>query len=137
MIELERSIYDGMIDHARAVAPKEACGILAGHVEEDRARVTSRHPTENVAEQPRAEYLIDPEQQLALFERIEAAGKSIVGFYHSHPRGPTAPSETDREHAAWPGKSYVIVAMDGEPFVGSWRWRATAERFEAEPVQVD
>lgn len=137
MIELDRSIYDGLIDHARAVAPNEACGILAGHVEEDRSRVTARYPTENAAEQPEAEYLIDPEQQLALFERIEAAGESIVGFYHSHPGGPPAPSETDRKHAAWPGKSYVIVAMDGEPFVGSWRWRATTERFDPEPVQVD
>lgn len=48
----------------------------------------------------------------------ESADLAVVGFY-SHPTGPTAPSETDRDRATWPNRSYVLCAVDGYPFVGS------------------
>ncbi|MGM0606722.1 MAG: Mov34/MPN/PAD-1 family protein, partial [Halobacteriota archaeon] len=58
----------------------------------------------------------------------------VVGFYHSHPGGPSGPSETDARLAAWPGHSYVIVSLaGGTAEFGSWRWRG--DRFEREPVR--
>jgi proteasome lid subunit RPN8/RPN11 len=35
----------------------------------------------------------------------------IVGYYHSHPDHPAAPSRFDAEHA-WPWYSYLIVRVD-------------------------
>ncbi|MFP8955324.1 desampylase [Natrialbaceae archaeon A-CW3] len=131
MLDLPKSIERGMVEDARAAAPEECCGVLGGRFDANRSRVDSRYPTRNVATEPRREYRIDPEEQLAVFEELEDRGEEIVGFYHSHPRGPFAPSETDVAGAAWPNRSYVIVSLEGdfgEPAIGSWRWRDDGDR---------
>ncbi len=136
MLELPRSVYDEIVHHAYDGHEEEVCGVLAGDrgTDGDPSVVTRRYATENVAETPRTRYRIDPEAQLELFERIEGAGLDVVGFYHSHPTGPARPSETDAARAAWLDHSYVICALDGHPFVGSWRWQGEETGFEQETV---
>jgi proteasome lid subunit RPN8/RPN11 len=148
---LPDSIRDEIVAHASEGAPEEVCGVLAGargteerqveesSVEENSSevrRVEAHHPAENAAETPQTRYEIDPREQLELLEAVEAAGREVVGFYHSHPRGPAEPSATDAAQATWPDRSYVIVGLDGgdEASVSSWRW--TGEAFEGEVVQV-
>ncbi len=134
MLRLTRAVYDAAIDHAREGAPAEVCGVLGGD-RGPRSRVRTLRRAENVADVPHTEYRIDPTAQLALMEEIEADGEAVVGFYHSHPRGPAAPSPTDRRCATWTGRYYVIVVLDGaHPYVGSWRW--TGEAFEREAVAL-
>jgi len=135
MLVLRRAAYDDIIDHAIDGQPEEICGVLGGRFDEERSRVTSIHPASNVSERPRTEYFMDPEEQLELIDEIEGRGDDVVGFYHSHPAGPTVPSPTDEARATWPGYSYVIAALDGHPYLGSWRW--TGEEFEQEVVRVD
>ena len=124
-----------MIEHATAGRPEEVCGIVGGEFGESRSKGTSLHPATNVSDRPRTEYFMDPEEQLAVIDEIEENGEDVVGFYHSHPTGPPRPSPTDEARATWPGYSYLIVALDGRPFVGSWRW--TGDRFDQEVVRVD
>lgn len=131
------AVRDAIIDRAREDRPAEVCGVLGGQFAADRSVVTSQYPAENVASTPRTRYAIDPEEQYAIFTRLENRGEDIVGFYHSHPRGPDEPSETDVTQAAWPDRSYVIVSLEGStPTVGSWRWRETetGNRFERERI---
>lgn len=135
MLVLRRSTYDAIIDHAIEGQPTEICGVLGGHFDEGRSRVTSVFPATNVSEHPQTRYFMDPEEQLELIDEIEEQGDDVVGFYHSHPAGPTGPSPTDEARATWPGYSYVIAALDGHPFVGSWRW--TGDGFDQEVVRVD
>ena len=134
MFRVAREVYDAAIDHAREGAPAEVCGVLGG----DRGATSHArtvHRAGNVAANPRIEYRMDPTEQLALLEEVEAGGEDVVGFYHSHPRGPAEPSPTDRRRATWTGRSYVIVVLDGtHPYVGSWRW--TGEEFERETVAL-
>jgi proteasome lid subunit RPN8/RPN11 len=128
-------LREEMVDHARAEAPQEVVGVIAGERGEATSVVERRYPAENAASTPETRYEIAPAEELALLERVESAGLDVVGFYHSHPRGPLAPSETDAELAAWPGHSYVIVSFGGDgPEVGSWRW--TGEAFEDEVVEI-
>lgn len=136
---LPERLEAAVVDHARAGAPEEVVGVLAG---ERDAGADDREPTvrvertlraENAAERPETRYEIAPAEELELLERVEDAGLAVVGFYHSHPAGPPAPSPTDERLAAWPDRSYVIVSLAGdEPELASWRW--TGERFEREPV---
>lgn len=138
MIELPRQIYDGLIEHASEGAPEEVCGILGGTYGEDVTTVESAHRSANASDTPRTEYYIDPAEQLELLEVIEDRGQAVAGFYHSHPAGPPAPSETDAGRATWPGLSYLIVVLDGEyPFVGSWRWNDEDGAFEGEVVRLE
>lgn len=139
VIEFTRAAYDEIVFHAYSGDEEEVCGVLAGsHGTDGEASVVTRtHETENAAETPAVRYLIDAEEQFEVIEAVEDDGLDVVGFYHSHPAGPTRPSETDAAQAAWPDHSYVICALDGYPFVGSWRWRGDETGFEQETVAVE
>ena len=134
MLTLTRDAYDEIVSQGYDGGSEEICGVLAGVHGETDSRVTDVYSVENAADAPQIRYAMDPEEQLAAIDEIEAAGLEVVGFYHSHPAGPTHPSETDTDRATWPGSSYVICAFDGHPFVGSWRWRG--DEFEGERVAL-
>jgi len=136
MLTLPQDVYDDLVDNALEGAPEEVCGVLGGVKDGDRSRVTSVRRTANVSSTPETAYAIDPAEQFACLAAIEAAGDEVVGFYHSHPAGPPGPSVTDARRATWPDVTYCIVVLDGRhPFVGAWRWRADAARFEPEVVR--
>jgi proteasome lid subunit RPN8/RPN11 len=142
---LDPQVRDAVVAHAREGAPEEVCGVLGGVRQPggdeptdgegpSRARTARRVP--NAATTPRTRYELDPTEQFRAMEAIEDASEVVVGFYHSHPRGPPRPSATDEALATWTGYSYVIVSLGGpEPEIGSWRW--TGEVFERERVTVD
>jgi len=142
-LRLERPVHDAVLEHAREGAPDEVCGVLGGvratleaAGADDRASVARTvERVSNTAPTPRTRYELDPTEQFRAMESIEGAGGDLVGFYHSHPRGPPRPSATDEALATWAGYSYVIVSLGGpEPEVRSWRW--TGERFEREAVEL-
>ena len=64
----------------------------------------------------------------------EALEATIVGYYHSHPRGGPEPSARDRELAA-EGVSYLIAARRDEEWEAA-AWRFTGRGFEPEPLEV-
>ncbi|WP_435196079.1 desampylase [Natronomonas sp. EA1] len=130
-MKLSRAVYDDIVAHAREGAPEEVCGVLGGEGRE----VTTVKRAENVAATPETRYELAPAEQLSLLRAIEDAGEEVVGFYHSHPRGPRAPSETDERLATWPDHVYLILALDGpEPWLGAWMWDGNA--FVPEPVEL-
>ncbi|WP_254546384.1 desampylase [Halomarina pelagica] len=133
MLVVPRTVRDALLAHARDGAPEEVCGVLGGVEDGERARVTDHRRVPNVAATPETRYELDPAEQLTAMGAIEEAGGAVVGFYHSHPRGPPRPSATDRAEATWAGARYVIV-VPGEESVGCWRW--TGEDFEREDVRV-
>lgn len=131
-LSLSGANRNALIDHARAGAPNEVCGVLGGRREGREATVERVIRVTNVASEPRRRYELDAEALFAAIERTEDAGESVVGFYHSHPAGPPRPSATDRALATWPGRSYVIVSLEGTPSLSSWRW--DGERFREERI---
>ena len=82
---------------AQAEAPRECLGLLGG-VDE---RVQALYPLSNVAEDPERAYRADPLELLRAFRALDREGLSLLGLYHSHPRGPARPSDTDRALAAY------------------------------------
>jgi proteasome lid subunit RPN8/RPN11 len=96
-----------------AAYPSECCGILIGRDESGRRIIERLMPGRNTfdADEQYHRFSIDPLLQVRAEKEAEAAGKVVLGFYHSHPDHPARPSEYDREHA-WPFYSYVIVAIE-------------------------
>lgn len=134
MLVLASHVYDGILAHAREASPQEACGLLAGSRDEH-AIATAMHRATNIAPNPERTYEIDAEEQYRLMGEIDAAGQSVVGFYHSHPAGPHGPSTTDHARATLDGYHYLIASLGGpEPVLDAWRW--TGSRFERDPVAV-
>jgi proteasome lid subunit RPN8/RPN11 len=132
-LELPTPVRESIFEHARSGDPAEVVGMLAGH-RGDTSTVKREFRAENAADAPKTRYEIAPETELELLERIDEAGLDVVGFYHSHPRGPLEPSAVDAKLAAWPGYSYVIVSLaEGSSTLGSWRW--DGQQFERETVR--
>ncbi|MFW6004160.1 MAG: Mov34/MPN/PAD-1 family protein [Halodesulfurarchaeum sp.] len=132
-MKLSESVRNAIVKHARETAPKEACGLLGGR-EGDPPVVLESIRTPNVAADPTHRFEIDPAALLEGHESFDAAGHSLLGFYHSHPAGPPTPSETDRGGAAWPNTTVLIVSLGGpEPELGAF-WD-TGDRFQPVPLE--
>ena len=120
-----------------AAYPNECCGILIGRDLDGRRVVDRLEPGKNVyvAEEQYHRFSIDPRAQMKAERAAEAAGKVVLGFYHSHPDHPARPSEYDREHA-WPFYSYVIVSVaNGKAAeMTSWVLDEHTGQFLAQPI---
>lgn len=131
-LRIHPDAHEAIVAHAREGAPEEVVGILAGT--RAPARVEGVERASNAAKRPETRYAIAPAEQVALLDRIEGRGDEVVGFYHSHPRGPAGPSATDEARASWAGYVYAIVSLSGDPSLGAWRW--TGDRFQRLAVRV-
>lgn len=123
---LVRDAHEAILSHADDAAPAEAVGVLVGE-RADPDRVTRVERARNAAATPDSRYSLDPVEQLSLLESVEDAGEDVVGFYHSHPRGPAGPSATDEARATWEGYVYAIASLADDPTLRAWRW--TGEQF--------
>jgi proteasome lid subunit RPN8/RPN11 len=119
---------DDLLAHAREEAPNECCGYLPlrdGAVERiERA--------ENVRRSPYG-YELD-HQSLFAANELEDQGYEVA-VYHSHPRSPAEPSQTDINLAQYPNWVYVIVSPTDE--LGVRAWRIADGKVREEEVEVD
>jgi proteasome lid subunit RPN8/RPN11 len=115
VVKLRPAELERMREHARSSYPAECCGVLTG-LRGGETAIRGVHPTENRRHTRRHDrYQVDPREILRLDRAAESRGEEIVGFYHSHPDHPAAPSATDAEHA-WPGYVYLILSVQrGKP----------------------
>jgi proteasome lid subunit RPN8/RPN11 len=128
-VRISRSDWDELISHARAEAPNECCGYFRC---EDGAIVGVTRAA-NARRSPYG-YELDAQSMYALWKLAEEDGVQ-VGTYHSHPRSPAEPSQTDLNLAVnWPDYLYVIVSLAGQPSVRAW-WLRDG-RVEEEPLDV-
>ncbi|MGE0041533.1 MAG: M67 family metallopeptidase [Vicinamibacterales bacterium] len=115
---MDGAVLDRLVQHARAEAPGECCGLLAGRD----GLVLRACPTANSDPSPTRRYRIDPAEHVAAVRACRADGMAIVGAYHSHPRGDATPSATDAREA-FADFLFVIVGLGGEaPEIRGWRW---------------
>lgn len=106
---------------AGAGYPEEVCGALIGGLGEGEARVLEVRRGKNLERERKSDrYVLDPQALLAADRAARAAGREVIGFWHSHPDAEARPSETDRLEA-WPGYAYVIVPVAGSTGAGTPR----------------
>lgn len=107
-LEIPNYIFSDMLKQARAEAPIEACGILAG----GDGRVEKLYKMTNV-EQRRDHFMMAPAEQFTAVKEIRSASLDVLAIYHSHPETPARPSAEDIRLALTPGMIYVIVSLLG------------------------
>ena len=105
-MKIRKEILDQIVAHAVADLPNECCGLLLGTAEiiEDSARARN-------TKRSRTRFQVEPADHFAAIRRARAAGLQIVGAYHSHPNGPSGPSEIDRARLTDPSMFHVIVSL--------------------------
>ena len=105
-MKIRQAIFDQIVSHALDERPNECCGLLIGRGEviEDavRARNVKRSATR---------FQVEPADHFAAIRRARSAGREVIGAYHSHPNGPSYPSETDRARLTDPSMFHVIVSL--------------------------
>ena len=112
--EIFRSVVDQILAEAAAAHPRECCGILLG----DSETVGALRPARNVHPAPETHFEIDPRALVDAHRAARGEGPHVMGYYHSHPRGPAEPSATDQAMAARDGR---VSAIAGEGEVRFWR----------------
>jgi proteasome lid subunit RPN8/RPN11 len=107
-LEIPNDIFADMLAQARAEAPIECCGILAG----SGGRVERLYKMTN-AEHRNDHFMMAPEQQFTAIKDIRSASLDMLAIYHSHPETPARPSAEDIRLALTPGVVYLIVSLQG------------------------
>ena len=105
-LEIPTNIFEQMVAQAKALAPIEACGILAG----------KDNKAEKLFEMTNADnrsdhFMMEPKEQFAVVEDIRSAGLEMLAIYHSHPETPARPSAEDIRLALTPDVIYLIVSL--------------------------
>lgn len=115
-MQIRRAVIDAIVEHARREWPRECCGLLIGGAE----LISESREARNARESEVA-FLVDPADHFAAIRRARAAGTTVVGAYHSHPRSPATPSPADIREANDPQFVHVIVSLAGaEPQLGGF-----------------
>jgi proteasome lid subunit RPN8/RPN11 len=124
-------------EHGQRAYPAECCGVLVGRLDGDGVKEVARlAPAVNRRTDDPHRYLIAPDDLRRLELRLRTEGLEIVGYYHSHPDHPARPSDFDRDHA-WPGLSYLIVAVERGRVVEARSWRLTDDRESFDEEIID
>ncbi len=124
-------MYSAMRSWVRINAPEEACGILAA----DETGMVRRHlPVEN-ALHSLTRYRMDPQSQFQAMMQIDRAGLLMLAIYHSHPHGPSFPSNTDIHEAFYPDTYSLIWHFERK------RWQLSAflirdGQYQPVPIQI-
>ena len=127
-MRMTKAQWDELVAHARDDAPNECCG----YARATDGRVEEVFRSENLRASPYG-YEIDPRSLLAANE-LDDDGHGVA-IYHSHPRSPAEPSQTDINLAHYPHWLYLIVSLAGEPVIKAWR--IEDGRVQEEPIDVE
>lgn len=106
ILHLAPGMAEEVIAHAREGYPEEVCGIIGG--KGGHAKTLCRG--HNLAPRPREAFDLDT-ATLARQVAFEDAGDELTAIYHSHPRGPAAPSPADVRRAFYPDAVHVICSL--------------------------
>jgi proteasome lid subunit RPN8/RPN11 len=119
-------------EDGEAAYPNECCGVLIGEVDNAGVKTVKRTLTIDNAREDGEQYhrfLITPEDMLRAEQSARAAKLDVIGFYHSHPDHPSAPSGYDKDHAL-PFYSYVIVSVDKGKAQVLTSWELSNDRMD-------
>ncbi|PJF39425.1 MAG: hypothetical protein CUN55_14385 [Phototrophicales bacterium] len=100
--------------HLRQLAEEyptqEICGLIGGTFGNDGIVFASAiYPIQNVAKNPKVAFRLDERQQIKALYEIMSMGLELVGIFHSHPFGPSRPSESDLRLCAYPQVVNCII----------------------------
>ena len=115
--------------------PAECCGVLAGWASEIK-EVHRLIPMPNRRTDDPHRFLISPDDLRRLSLELTRSGREVLGFYHSHPDHPAAPSAFDIEHA-WPWYSYILVRVDRGQAAGLTSWELENDRSGMRPESLE
>ena len=126
MIKLSKADYVTILAHARECVPEEACGLIAGVIENGDKIIKKVYVLTNLVHS-NEHFSLDPKEQLAAVKDMRANGYAPLGNWHSHPESPSRPSDEDKRLAYDSKASYMILSLmdDANPVLNSFHIEGT------------
>ena len=126
MIKLSKADYVTILAHARECVPEEACGLIAGVIENGDKIIKKVYVLTNI-DHSNEHFSLDPKEQLAAVKDMRANGYAPLGNWHSHPESPSRPSDEDKRLAYDSKASYMILSLmdDSNPVLNSFHIEGT------------
>ncbi len=116
-IRISRALMDRLLVEAAADPDREVCGLLFGTDDS----IEAAEAAVNVAADPARWFEVDPAALFGAIRAERAGGPRLLGHYHSHPSGSSAPSAHDAAAAMDAGRLWLILGRDE-----ALLWRAAA-----------
>lgn len=110
MISMNKADYERILEHAKSVVPEEACGLIAGTIEDGNKIIRKVYILTNI-DHSNEHFTLDPKEQLAAVKDMRANGFAPLGNWHSHPESPSRPSKEDKRLAYDSKASYMILSL--------------------------
>ena len=110
MISMKKSDYDLILEHAKSVVPEEACGLIAGTIDNGNKIIEKVYILTNI-DHSNEHFTLDPKEQLAAVKDMRASGFVPLGNWHSHPESPSRPSDEDKRLAYDSKAIYMILSL--------------------------
>jgi proteasome lid subunit RPN8/RPN11 len=135
-IQVSGTLLERIRREGERAYPAECCGVLAGRPGKTKV-VLRLLPVMNRRTDDPHRYLIEAEDLQRITRELHDGGLEVLGFYHSHPDHPAAPSAFDAEQA-WPWYSYLIVRVEQgrAAEVASWQLAPDRSAMLAESIDV-
>lgn len=128
MIRLSEKIVDEIELHAEQTYPEECCGMMLGFSKDGIHTIEEVIKIDNSQDKNRRRrFFITPEQYRQAEQLARKWKMELLGFYHSHPDHPAAPSVFDTDHAL-PWFTYVIVSVEHGKAAAMTAWLLNEER---------
>ncbi|MDQ3986659.1 MAG: M67 family metallopeptidase [Actinomycetota bacterium] len=108
-VRIPTHLADVMVEHCKSQRPNEGCGVLAAAD----GRVVEVFRMTNSSVSP-VRFSLDPKEQLAVYNKLDAMGWDLGGVFHSHTRTEAYPSPTDVRLAS-EDVPYLIVSLMKDP----------------------
>lgn len=119
-VKISTKARETMLQLAAKHPFSEVCGLLFGQNDQIEAAM----PVTNVATDPRASFELDPAALFAALRSARSGGPAVIGYFHSHPNGLSAPSATDIAMAQPDNMIWIILGTD------LTAWRSTPVGFQ-------
>jgi len=130
MLQLSSELENNIRADGETAYPNECCGVLIGEIDNEGIKTVKNTLTIDNAKEDAEQYhrfLITPEDMMKAEQIARSMKLDVIGFYHSHPDHPSAPSGYDKDHAL-PFYSYVIVSVDKGKAQILTSWKLTDDR---------
>ena len=111
MIRLSKNNVAEIELYAEQTYPEECCGMMLGFSKNETHFIEKVIKIDNSQdENRRRRFFITPDQYRQAEQLAREWKMELLGFYHSHPDHPAAPSVFDTDHAL-PWFTYIIVSV--------------------------
>ena len=107
ILSINQQPYKTLFEIAISAFPKEICGILIG----SENHITNIIQISNISTDE-SSFIFDPDEHIKVLYDIHQNGSKQNGIFHSHPFGPSHPSETDIKKNLSEDQIYLIISNE-------------------------